>query len=171
MTKSELLALVRKLIADEQAAGFTPGGNMEQPEGTQELLTYLDRAVDAYSRRKAEAGDVRFLKTFVPVNGARLPVDFLFFAGNAPISTDGGTISFYGPPSTLPVRYYARLPYVTGFDENDDLPYRHEDEITISALAAIYALNKHEYNVSQDLMLLGMGGGGGNADPGEQARE
>ena len=109
MTKKELLALVRKLIADEQAVGFTPGGNMEQPEGTQELLNYLDRAVDAYSRRRAEAGDVRFLKTFVPINGAKLPVNFLFFAGNAPISTDGETISFYGPPSTLPVRYYARL--------------------------------------------------------------
>ena len=31
------------------------------------------------------------------------------------------------------------------------------------ALAAIYALNKHEFNVSQDLMLLGYGAPNGNA--------
>ena len=39
---------------------------------------------------------------------------------------------------------------------------------TIAALAAIYALNKHEFNVSQDLMLLGMGGGAQSAVPEQQ---
>ena len=59
MTRKELLALVRKLIADEQATGYTEGGNLEQPEGTQELLNYLDRAVGVHSERRASAGDVR----------------------------------------------------------------------------------------------------------------
>lgn len=158
MTQKELLALVRKLIADEQATGYTEGGNLEAPEGTQELLNYLDRAVDEYSRRRAEAKDVRFIKTVVPTLGGRLPDDFLWFAGAVPISTDGGVMNFYGGLSTLPVRYFARLPYVTAYREADPLPYPHDTEITLAALAAIYALNKHEFNVSQDLMLLGMGG-------------
>ena len=48
MTKLEILSLVRKFISDEQATGFTEGGNLEEPEGTNELLSYLDRAVDEY---------------------------------------------------------------------------------------------------------------------------
>lgn len=158
MTPKELLALVRKLIADEQSTGFTEGGNLESPEGTQELLNYLDRAVDEYSQRRAEAKDTRFIRTVVPMLGARLPDDFLWFAGAVPIYTDGGVMNFYGGLSTLPVRYFARLPYVTAFHETETLPYLHHEEMTLAALAAIYALNKHEFNVSQDLMLLGMGG-------------
>lgn len=168
MTRKELLALVRRLIADEQATGYTEGGNLEQPEGTQELLNYLDRAVGVHSERRASAGDVRFIRTMVPALGAKVPGDFLSFAGAVPISVNGGVMSFYGPASTLPVRYFARLPYVSMFGENDTLPYRHDDELTIAALAAIYALNKHEFNVFQDLMLLGMGGGAQSAVPEQQ---
>ena len=36
-------------------------------------------------------------------------------------------------------------------------PYEHEYEMVLAALAAIYALNKHEYEISQHLLLLGMG--------------
>ncbi|MBQ9526899.1 MAG: hypothetical protein IJR68_04745 [Fretibacterium sp.] len=157
MTQSQIIALVRKLIADEQAAGFTEGGNLEQPGGTQELINYLDRAVDEVSRRKAEARDAQLLKRMTVTNGARLPDDFLFFAGNVPVNVDAGVMSFYGAATTLPVRYFARLPYVSACPSGE-LPYMKGDELTIAALAAIYALNKHEFNVSQDLMLLGMGG-------------
>ena len=62
MTQKQIIALVRNLIADEQATGFTEGGNLEEPEGTQELINYLDRAVDAYSKRQAAAKDIRFIK-------------------------------------------------------------------------------------------------------------
>ncbi len=55
------------------------------------------------------------------------------------------------------MRYFSRLPYVSSYGENSSLPYKHDQEIAITALAAIYALNKHEFNVSQDLMLLGYG--------------
>ena len=160
MTQKEMLAMVRKLIADEQATGFTEsptGNNLEEPEGTEELLNYLDRAVDAYSRRAVEAGDLRHMKRMAAVDGARLPLDFLSFCGCVPVSVEGGLMRFYGAPTTLPVRYWARLPYVTAYPSGN-LPYENDQERTIAALAAIYALNKHEFNVSQDLMLLGMGG-------------
>jgi len=174
MKRNDLIALVRRLIADEQAAGFTAGGSLEQPEGTQELLNYLDRAVVAYSMKKIEERDVRFLRGFVPVNGGRLPDDFIIFAGAVPISTTGGIVSFYGPPLALPVRYFARLPYASAFGEGEEVPYRHDDMMAVAALAAVYALNKQEYNVSQDLALLGMGPAGGGAPvavSGEQGAE
>lgn len=158
MTRKEILAMVRKLIADEQSVGFTEGGNLEEPEGTQELEQYLDRAVDEYSRRKAAEKDARFLATMNVMRGA-LPEDFIALAGAAPVEILGDTVRWYAPPTTLSVKYWARLPYVTSVEDGAALPYRHEDEVRIAALAAIYALNKHEFNVSQDLMLLGYGGG------------
>lgn len=168
MKRKEILALVRKLIADEQATGFTEsptGNNLEEPEGTEELLNYLDRAVDTYSRRQAAAGDIRFIRSMTVTKGQSVPDDFLFFAGAVPVSVDGGVMDFYGPPTTLPVRYFARLPYVTSCNETQELPYLHDQGMILAALAAIYALNKHEFSVSQDLMLLGMGGG---EDAGQQ---
>ena len=157
MTQKQLLALVRKLISDEQATGFTEGGNLEEPEGTQELLNYLDRAVDEYSKRQALLKDLRLVKRMSAVNGVKVPEDFLSFAGAIPVSVDNGIMSFYGENNSLPVRYFARLPYVTSYSEDEEMPFEPDQRITIAALAAIYALNKHEFNVSQDLMLLGMG--------------
>lgn len=151
MTQKQLLALVRKLINDEQATGFTEGGNLEEPEGTQELLNYLDRAVDEYSKH------IQYIKHMTVINGANLPDDFLDFCGAVPIDVNGRTMTYYGEASTLPVRYFARLPYVTSYSENDVLPYKHDEEMKIAALAAIYALNKQEFNVSQDVALLGIG--------------
>ena len=158
MTQKQILALVRKIISDEQATGYTEGGNLEEPEGTQELLNYLDRAVDEYSHRQAAAKDIKFMKKATITNNGNLPSDFISFCGAVPVNIDGGVTTFYGEASTLPIRYFARLPYVSSYSEDGEMGYSHEQEIIISALAAIYALNKHEFNISQDLLLLGMGG-------------
>ena len=158
MTPNQMLAMVRKMINDEQATGYTMGGNLEEPEGTQELLNYLDRAVDEYSKRQAAAQDMRLLKMMTITSGATLPDDYLAMCGAVPVSITGKTITFYGDENMMPVRYFARLPYVSSYLSNSDIPYERDQDIAICALAAIYALNKHEYNVSQDLMLLGYGG-------------
>ena len=165
-TQKEMLAMVRKLIADEQATGFTEGGNLEEPEGTQELLNYLDRAVDEYSKRQYSAGDVRLLKGITITNGMSVPDDFLGFAGVIPVKIKNNIMNWKYTEYNGEVGYFARLPYVSAYSENATLPYDKEQYISITALAAIYALNKHEYNVSQDLALLGMGGGvqNGNAE-------
>ena len=156
--------MVRSLINDEQATGFTDvtGSTLEAPDGTTELLNYLDRAVDEYSKRQAAAGDLRLLKTMTVSGTVNLPTDYLMLCGSAPVNVSGGQVSYYGDETVMPVRYFARLPYVStyvsSYGENATLPYQRDQEITICAMAAIYALNKHEYNVSQDLMLLGFGG-------------
>jgi hypothetical protein len=157
MTRNQMLAMLRKVINDEQATGFTEGGNLEQPEGTQELIHYLDRAVDEYSKRLAATKDVRLLKTMNITNGSNLPNDFLALCGAVPINIHSGTISFYGEASTLPVRYFARLPYVSSYSDSAALPYEHDQYMNILSLAAVYALNKHEFNVTQDMYLLGLG--------------
>ena len=157
MTQKQALALVRKLINDEQATGFTEGGNLEEPEGTQELLNYLDRAVDEYSKRQAANKDLRLVKRMNITDGMDLPDEFIAFCGVVPVTVEDKTVTTFFPDITMPIRYFARLPYISGFSEDDALPYDNDQYMTIAALAAIYALNKHEYNVSQDLALLGMG--------------
>lgn len=160
MTRAEILSLVRKFISDEQGSGYPEFGNLEEPEGVTELLNYLDRAVDVYSRRQAEAGDVRLLKRMSVSDMTKLPDDWLKFAGNVPFDAVVDHVEFYGHPggAGIPVKYFARLPYVTAYGDGETLEYEHDQAMTIAALAAIFALNKHEFNVSQDLMLLGMGG-------------
>ena len=158
MTRKQMLAMVRKLIADEQATGFTEGGNLEEPEGTQELENYLNRAVDEYSKRQAGLKDVRLVKEKEISDGGTLPTNYLAFCGAMPVRVLGNKIKFYvTSDKPIAVRYFARLPYVTAYGETEELPYESDQSIAISALAAIYALNKHEANISQHLLLMGYG--------------
>ena len=158
MTRKQIIAMVRKLIADEQATGYTEGGNLEQPEGTQELENYLNRAVDEYSKRQAENGDIRLMKEAEISDGGNLPEDYLRFCGAMPVKVIVKKVKFYVPStSPMAIRYLARLDYVTDYGENDTLPYETDQQIAISALAAIYALNKQELPISQHLMLMGYG--------------
>lgn len=158
MTPAQMITLVRKLINDEQATGFASGGNLEDPESTEELYHYLDRAVDEYSKRQAAQNDLRLVKTLTLTgNTAAIPNDFLKFCGAVPLDITNKTLTYYGEASNLPIKYFARLPYVTEYGENQALPYDRDAEITIATLAAIYALNQYEFDVSQDLLLLGYG--------------
>ena len=159
MTRKEMLAMLRKLIADEQATGFTEGGNLEEPEGTQELENYLNRAVDEYSKAQAAKRDVRLMKTMTVRDGGNLPDDYLAFCGVVPVTVNGKIVNYYNPAlaAAMPIRYLARLPYVTAYSETATLPYDQDQAIAICSLAAVYALNKHEADVTQDLALLGYG--------------
>mgnify|MGYP007069903540 CR=1 FL=1 len=159
MTPNQMIAMLRRYISDEQATGFTSGGNMEQPEGTQELLSYLDRAVDEYSKRQALTGDLRLLRTLKFEGKPLLPSDFLSLCGAVPITVSDKIITYYGDTPEVPIRYFARLPYVSDYGMDSELPYEVDQSTGIISLAAVYALNKQEYNVAQDLMLLGYGGG------------
>jgi len=161
MTRQQIISLVRQLISDEQEVGFTAGGEkLEKPEGTDELLNYLDRATDTYSEERAAAGDIELLKALEVNDDDPLPEDFIKFAGLVPIDVVGNKMSFYGDATTLRVKYFARMEHMSKMGEDDELPYNLDECRKFAALAAIYALNKHEFTVSQDLMLLGMGGGG-----------
>lgn len=158
MTRQEMIAMVRKLIADEQSTGFTEGGNLEEPTGTEELLNYLDRAVDEYSKRQAMAKDVRLMKEADVINGAELPTDYISFCGGMPVRVLGNKLKFYDSGTAkLTIRYMGRLPYVTSYKDGDTVGYETDQATAIMALAAIYALNKMELPVTQSLMLMGYG--------------
>ena len=162
MTPSDIVKMLRQMINDEQATGFVENGNLEEPDAMDELICYLDRAIDEYCKIQANKNDLRLLKRITAINNQKIPDDFLGFCGSVPINIESGRMEFYGSNQVLPVRYFARLPYVSSFNDTDTLPYERDQAIKIASLASIYALNKHEYNVTQDLTLLGMGVENGN---------
>ena len=91
-------------------------------------------------------------------DGGNLPEDYLRFCGAMPVKVIVKKVKFYVPStSPMAIRYLSRLDYVTDYGENDTLPYETDQQIAISALAAIYALNKQELPISQHLMLMGYG--------------
>ena len=158
MTPNQMLAMVRKLIADEQGVGFSKdAGSADNPQGTQELQNYVNRAVDEYSKRQAANKDVRLMKETDLHNGDTLPEEYISFCGAMPIKVIGKKVKFYiASASAIPVRFFARLDY-PDWSSDDELPYEEDQAIAICALAAIYALNKHEYDISRHLLLLGYG--------------
>ena len=158
MKPSQILAMVRKLIADEQGVGFSKdAGSADNPQGTQELQNYVNRAVDEYSKRQAANKDVRLMKETDLHDGDALPEEYISFCGSMPIKVIGKKVKFYIPTaSAIPVRFFARLDY-PDWSSDDELPYEEDQAIAICALAAIYALNKHEYDISRHLLLLGYG--------------
>ena len=157
MTQNELIAYLRRMISDEQATGFIENDTLEYPDGTDELILYLDRAVHDYSFKLAEGKSTKLIKRMNVVEGADLPGDFLMFCGSVPINIEGNKISYYGEGEITPVKYFARLPLVSAYAGADELPYTNEECINIATRASVYARNKHDYDVSQDLRLLNNG--------------
>ena len=164
MTQKEMIAYLRRV--DEQATGFPVNENstLEDPDGELELVLYLDRAVHEYSRQLAEARSPLLVKRMSIIDGNPLPEDFLWFCGSVPVNIEGGVIQYYGEAETYgqiggnPVKYFARLPLVSAYDTTDDLPYNNEQCIKIIEFAKIFAMNKQEFSVSQDMELVHFGG-------------
>jgi hypothetical protein len=55
----------------------------------------------------------------------------------------------------MEVLYWGRLPYPSSFASVDTLPYTAEQSTLIIEAARMLALNKNEYDLSQDMTLLG----------------
>ncbi|MDR1649931.1 MAG: hypothetical protein LBR71_06680 [Synergistaceae bacterium] len=145
MTLNEMIAALRRQLSDEQAVGW--------PDNA-ELLTYLDRAAGFLSEQLIALKDPSRLKRFRVLGTAPLPDDFTAFAGSVPIAVRGGTCEFYGD-FPVDADYWGKLPPPSLQGEADEeLPYSHNECVLIADIARIFALNKNEYDISQDMSLL-----------------
>ena len=177
MTYNEIVTQLRRLLSDEQGTGFSESETLEDPHGELELVSYLDRAVHAYSHQQAELRNPLFMKRMSIVDGNNVPDDFIKFCGAVPVKIEGGKIQYFGEAETIgqiggnPVNYFARLPLVSSYSGTDVLPYSNEQCIRLTELARVYAMNKHEYNIQQDLALLNEGVNYSNGVPYQQTRK
>ena len=132
-----MLETLRKQLSDEMRVGW--------PDDA-ELTAYLDRAADTLTGRLVKAKDPTLLKVFYVESAADLPDDFIAFAGKAPVSVTGRRCESYD--GVARTKYWSRLPY-----PSEGGTYTHEREAVIIDLARIYALNRNEYDVTQDMAL------------------
>lgn len=81
----------------------------------------------------------------------KLPANFTLTAGTFPIKITGDTCKLLDEPP-LKLRYFATY---KDLEPEDEMPYNHAGiwQIIIK-LAAIYALNRNEFNIQQDKALL-----------------
>ncbi len=145
MKFSEMILLLRQMLSDEQAVGWATEA---------ELIAYLDHASDYLAEQMIADKDPTFLKSLTISGLTPLPDDFVAFAGNVPVRVVGRECEVYGP-GVNGVMYWGKFPLPSTFGPDDDLPYTRQQALLVIDIARIFALNKNEYNVSQDLSLLG----------------
>jgi hypothetical protein len=145
MTPVDMIFLLRQYLSDEQAVGWPRD---------EELTSYLDRAADYLSERLIADKDPAMLARLHLDGATELPGDFVAFAGNVPASIMGGMCEPYFD-FPYDASYWARMPHVSKLDRESETPYGPERELLITDIARLFALNRNEYDISQDLTVLG----------------
>ena len=144
MTKTEMLTKLRILLSDAQEVGY--------PEDS-ELLDYLDRATVYYSEQMIAVKDPSMLKKMDVVGCLDLPNDFVALAGQHPVQITGRHMDYYGD---IPYRvtYWANLVLPSSLAlDSDVVPHTSAQDAMILELARVFALNRNEYDLTQDLTL------------------
>lgn len=145
MKKFQMLNLLRHNLNDDQKVGWP---------SDDELNAFLDRAAEAVSERLVADRDPSLLVDLTLYGETTLPEDFIAFQGKVPVEIRGRVANPYDVP-IITVGYWRMLPKPSAYQDTDELPCTNEQAGLIIDLARIYALNKNEYDISQDLTLLG----------------
>ncbi len=142
MTRDEMVFLLRQHLSDEQAVGWP---------NDSELVAFLDRAADYLSEKLVADRDPGMMKRLAISGPTPLPDDFVSFVGNVPVRIVGreceGTID--------EALYWSRLSYPSKIAGDKTLPFTREQALLVVGLAVVFAQNKNEFDVSQDMTLIG----------------
>lgn len=86
-------------------------------------------------------------------SGGSLPGNFLKTCGVYPLKRTGNTVSFLDGQERMVIRYFVSVPKIE--EDTEDMPFEH-DAINdfVVRTAAKYALNRNEFDISQDQNLL-----------------
>jgi hypothetical protein len=141
-TVSSLLTAVRKKIRDTTS--------IEYPDA--ELIDYLNDAIDYISAFLIRIQDGEMIKSTTITDGSiTKPSDFDSFVGAQMLYMDSDTIKTLSG-STAEMRYYATKNHVSA--TTDSSPFKVSVEPLLIELTAIYALNRNEYEIIQQDMVL-----------------
>lgn len=143
LTLSEAVASLRKRLTDDDCDGFT----------RDELVTYINDAIDFYCNELTAIKSAVFVKEISVANYDSVPEDFINFAGAFPVTISNNKFICL---DKLPVsiRYFSHAPSVKV--DTDTLPYDKTGNNIVIQLATIYALNRNEFNTSQDERLVNL---------------
>lgn len=145
MNTTDMIALLREHIADEQAVGW-PNEN--------ELVAFLDQAANLVSEKLIAYKDYPLLKRVTASDTPQaLPDGFVKFVGNVPVSIVGNEYHGYG--EEIDVLCWCKYPLPSSFERSEDFPFDRRISLLIVEIARILAQNKNEFDISQDMSLLG----------------
>lgn len=144
MTRAEMIAMLRIQLCDTQAVGFPDDG---------ELLGYLDRATVYYSEQMIAAKSPDMLRKMAVVGCTELPDDFVALAGQHPVQITGRHMDYYGDVP-YQITYFARLPLPSGYAADAEVVHPPGADSVIIDLARAFALNRNEYDLTQDLKMV-----------------
>ena len=138
-----MITKLRILLSDTQQVGYNDS----------ELLDYLDRATVYYSEQMIAAKDPSMLKRMEVVGCMDLPGDFVALAGQHPVQITGRHMDYYGD-EPYQIIYFATLKLPSEFAATDTITHPATADVAILDLARTFALNRNEYDLSQDLKLV-----------------
>lgn len=141
-----MVTTLRTLLSDKQSVGF--------PDDS-ELLNYLDRATVFYCEQMASMKDPSLLKETPVVGDMALPDDFITLAGQHPVIIKGRNVSYYGS-IPYPITYFAYLPLPSSYAASATVEHTASQDAIIIEVARGYAMNRNEYDITQDLKLTDM---------------
>jgi hypothetical protein len=145
MSPDDMIYLLRQHLSDEQFVGWP---------NDSELEAYMDRAADYLSEQLIADKDPAMTAEFlVPAEGAVLPEDFVAFVGNTPVDVVGRAAKPVRHEECS-ARYWARLKRFSSLAPTEQSPYTPAQESLIVDIARMFALNRNEYDISQDMTLL-----------------
>lgn len=144
MTRSEMLTKLRVSLSDEQKVGFP---------SDDELLGYLDKATIYYSEQLIATKDPSMLKKMPVVGCMELPDDFVALAGLHPVEVTGRHMDYYGE-EPYQIIYYATMSLPSSFGVDEEITHPLGADTIILDLGRTFALNRNEYDLSQDLKLV-----------------
>lgn len=141
MLVSSAISNIRKRISDEDAFGYQDD----------ELVNYINDSIALIWMQLIEIGSPETIKR-ASGNDTTLnkPTDFYKLIGNPTLIDNGATFTNYGKPA-IDYCYFANSPVIT---ITDTLPFTNGAfHSLIMQLSAILALNRNEFDISQDKML------------------
>jgi hypothetical protein len=141
VTVNEIISRARERVNDDQAVGY---------ENT-EWIQYINGAIDWLSNLLVSIKYELMVDEFVCSGSVSLPSDYISMVGKEPVYFKNGTV--YGYDSNpITIRYWKSMPHISLVTETIPFPDIFND--LIIQIVSIYALNAHEFDVSQDLKLL-----------------
>ncbi|MBP2644327.1 MAG: hypothetical protein H6Q67_2214 [Firmicutes bacterium] len=151
---STLLSAVRKKIRDTTTTEYP----------NEELIDCLNEAIDYMSSFLIRINDAEMIASKEVADGSiTKPDNFDSFVGAQMLYMEGDTIKTLSG-STATMRYYATKDHVSV--TTDSNPFKASIDPLLIELTAIYALNRNEFDATQDIALfekhLGLLQGGGS---------
>ena len=142
MIVTDFLVQLRREVKDVQNVGYTD----------LELIQFTNAAIQEVNLLLVKAKDPFMAADITITGGMAVPDDFLSPVGVVPVHINGGLFVIDDGSASVPARYWKKLPYVAAMDDTMPLPDWYMP--VISRAAAIFALNRNEYQIDQDKGLM-----------------